>query len=177
MAWSKFQAGDVFPAMTLPRVGGGEIELGNPQGENDWQLVVVYRGKHCPLCSRYLGELSALIDRFHEIEVDVVALSGDPEEKARAHMESVGPAFPVAYGMSIDQMKTLGLYISHPRSAQETDRPFAEPGIFVINAEGKVQVTDISNAPFARPDLKTLASGLAFIRDPANSYPIRGTYE
>ena len=73
-------------------------------------------------------------------------------------------------------MKTLGLYISHPRSARETDRPFAEPGLFVINGDGKVQVTDISNAPFARPDLESLVGGLKFIRDPANQYPIRGTY-
>ena len=39
----------------------------------------------------------------------------------------------------------------------------------------QVQVTDISNAPFARPDLKTLLGGLRFIRNPENNYPIRGT--
>lgn len=177
MASSKFTAGSTFPKMTLPKVGGGEIELASPHGENDWQLVVVYRGKHCPLCTRYLTELSALNNEFKKLGVKVVAVSGDPEEKTSAHMESIGPTFPVGYGLGIDQMKALGLYISHPRSPQETDRPFAEPGIFVINAGGKVQVTDISNAPFARPDLETLHSGLAFIRDPANNYPIRGTYE
>jgi hypothetical protein len=64
-----------------------------------------------------------------------------------------GWRFPVAYGLSPDQMRTLGLYISEPRSAQETDRPFAEPGLFVVNPEGKVQIVEISNAPFARPDL------------------------
>jgi hypothetical protein len=42
----------------------------------------------------------------------------------------------------------------------------------VINAEGLLQVVDISNAPFARPDLAGLAKGLKFIRD--NDYPIRG---
>jgi hypothetical protein len=63
------------------------------------------------------------------------------------------------------------------RSAQETDRPFSEPGIFVINQEGKLQVTDISNAPFSRPDLDQLVGGLNFIRDPANNYPIRGTFD
>jgi hypothetical protein len=31
---------------------------------------------------------------------------------------------------------------------------------------------DISNAPFARPDLTGLAKGLKFIRE--NDYPIRG---
>jgi hypothetical protein len=86
-------------------------------------------------------------------------------------------SFPLAYDLSIAQMQTLGLYISHPKSPEETDRPFAEPGIYVINEKGQVQVTDISNAPFARPDLATLIGGLGFIRNPENNYPIRGTYE
>ena len=34
------------------------------------------------------------------------------------------------------QMLALGLYVSEPRSEEETDRPFAEPGVFVINADG-----------------------------------------
>lgn len=74
-------------------------------------------------------------------------------------------------------MQELGLYISVPRSEKETDHPFAEPGLFVVNDKNEVQVVDISNASFARPELETLVSGLRFIRDPENNYPIRGTYE
>ncbi|MFD0391286.1 hypothetical protein ACFQ4K_31090 [Tistrella bauzanensis] len=70
-------------------------------------------------------------------------------------------------------MRGLGLYVSAPRSAQETDRPFAEPGVFVINPDGAVQIVDISNAPFARPDLAALLRGISFVQ--AKSYPIRGT--
>ncbi|MGR5469947.1 hypothetical protein ACPV51_22250, partial [Vibrio astriarenae] len=39
-----------------------------------------------------------------------------------------------------------------------------------------VQAIDISNGPFARPDLNVLLSGVAFIRNPENNYPIRGSY-
>jgi hypothetical protein len=74
-------------------------------------------------------------------------------------------------------MQTLGLYISNPRSDQETDHPFAEPGLFVINSDGDVQVVDLSNNPFVRPDLLTLVNGLKWIRNPDNNYPIRGTYK
>jgi len=73
-------------------------------------------------------------------------------------------------------MKTLGVYISHPRSEKETDHPFAEPGLFVVNTEDTIQVVDLSNNPFARPELEALVSGLRWIRDPKNNYPIRGTY-
>ena len=68
---------------------------------------------------------------------------------------------------------TWGLYISEPRSAQETDRPFAEPGLFVVNPEGKLHIVDISNAPFARPDLAQIAGAIGFIQE--KDYPIRGT--
>jgi peroxiredoxin len=165
MAQTKFQAGDVFPEIALPSVGGGKVTLGKPKNGHDWQMVVVYRGKHCPLCVGYLEKLEALKQQFFDIGVDLLVVSGDPQAKAE-----------VGYDLSIADMKKLGLYISHPRP-QETDRPFAEPGIFVINQDGKLQVTDISNAPFSRPDLEVCVSGLKFIRDPANNYPIRGTYE
>lgn len=172
----KLQAGEAFPKITVPRLGGGTLELGTPSEGHDWQLVIIYRGKHCPMCTKYLGELNGVLDRLSDLGVDAVAVSGDPEEKAKAQMALVEPRFPVGYDLSIEQMRTLGLYISNPRSPKETDQPFAEPGLFVVNAEGRIQILDISNAPFARPSLETLVGGIKFIRDPQNNYPIRGTY-
>lgn len=175
MTAQKLSAGSTFPALTVPQLGGGEITLGAPQGGRDWQMVVVYRGQHCPMCTSYLKVLNTLLPDFHALGVDVVAVSADPTGKAADQMALVAPDFPVGYDLSIAQMHSLGLYVSTPRSAQETEIPFAEPGIFVVNADGAIQVTDISNAPFARPDLKTLLGGLRFIRNPENNYPIRGT--
>ena len=177
MAQTKIQAGDDFPEITLPRVGGDEVTLGKPKNGNDWQMVVVYRGKHCPLCVQYLEHLESLKQRFFDIGIDLLVVSGDPQAKAEAQVAASNMTLPVGYDLSIENMRKLGLYISHPRSPRETDKPFPEPGIFVVNQDGKVQVTDISNAPFSRPDLDQLVGGLEFIRDPANNYPIRGTYE
>lgn len=173
---SKLAAGSIFPRVTVQKLQGGILELSEKSSDYDWRLVVVYRGKHCPLCTRYLTALNFIAPQLHEIGVDVVAVSADTEEKAIAQMEIVKPEYPIGYGLTIEQMQSLGLYISDPRSPQETDRPFAEPGIFVINENGKIQVTDISNGPFARPELTTLVSGLGFIKDPNNNYPIRGTH-
>lgn len=53
----------------------------------------------------------------------------------------------------------------------EAGSPFPD-----IAAQSRVQVVDISNNPFVRPELEALVSGLAWIRDPSNNYPIRGTY-
>ena len=167
-------AGSAFPRIEVARLGGGTLTLGVPQGAHDWQLVVVYRGLHCPLCKKYLAQLDGMLSDFSALGVDVVALSGDPEEKAAAMVAEKALDMTVGYGLSIAQMAALGLYISDPRSPKETDRPFPEPGLFVINGAGDIQILDISNAPFARPDLASLLNGIRFIRE--NDYPVRGTH-
>ena len=106
-----------------------------------------------------------------------MAVSADSEHQLESHLEKLSVTFPLLYGLSIEQMQELGLYISHPRSEQETDHPFAEPGLFVVNADRQVQVVDLSNNPFVRPELDALTSGLAWIRNPENNYPIRGTFD
>ena len=168
-------AGQAFPKTNVTAPGGGSLTLGTPSGSHDWQLVVVYRGLHCPLCKKYLAKLDALQGRFSELGVDVVAVSGDPEDKAQAMVDEMELTVPMGHGLSVAQMQALGLYISDPRSPQETDRPFAEPGLFVVNGDGAIQMVDLSNAPFLRPDLEKVLSGVTFIR--SNDYPIRGTHK
>jgi peroxiredoxin len=106
-----------------------ELTIGSTDG---WQMVVVYRGQHCPLCRRYLAELNQLLDEYHNIGVEVVVASGDPRGTAENEAAEEGWRFPVGYDLTIDQMRLLGLYISEPRSSAETDRPFAEPGLFIV---------------------------------------------
>lgn len=168
----KLNAGERLPEIAVPRLGGAELRLGEPVDHHDWQIVVIYRGKHCPICKTYLTELERMAPEFAKSGVGIIAVSSDPEDRARSFTDEIGVSFPVGYDLTVDQMHRLGLYVSEPRSEKETDRPFAEPGVFVINADGLIQVVDISNAPFARPDLAGLAKGLKFIRD--NNYPIRG---
>lgn len=139
-------------------------------------MVVVYRGKHCPLCTKYLNKLEGYTQQLRDINVDLVAVSADSKAQLEKHKEKLDVSFPLLYGLTVEQMQQLGVYISHPRSPKETDHPFAEPGLFVVNEEGRVQVVDLSNNPFVRPALDQLVSGLAWIRNPENNYPIRGTF-
>ena len=173
---SKIEAGAQFPALVVRGRDGAEHDISRPTGGATWHMVVVARGKHCPLCTRYLNLLEGFVAPLREIGVSLAAVSADSQQQLEQHLQKLEISFPLFYGLSVAQMKQLGLYISHPRSPKETDHPFAEPGVFVINEHGTVQVVDISNNPFVRPELDTLVSGLKWIRDPANDYPIRGTY-
>lgn len=165
----KMAAGEKFPMMGWNAVSGDRIIPANGSG---WRLLVIYRGKHCPLCKTYLNTLNDVLGEFHAENIAVFTVSADSQEKAEAEVAECGWKFPVGYDLSIDEMRQLGLYISDPRSPQEADRPFAEPALFVINPDGNTQIIDISNAPFARPDLKSLLKGLQFVM--SKDYPIRG---
>lgn len=176
MKTSKLHAGADFPSLPVKALDGEVVEINQPSGNADWQMVVVYRGRHCPMCTKFLNALSGFRQRLIDIGIDIAAVSGDSREQLEDHLTSLDVNFPLFHGLTQEQMQALGLYISIPRSEKETDHNFPEPGLFVINADGQVQVVDISNNPFARPDLEIFVSGLEWIRAPENNYPIRGTY-
>ncbi|WP_017444003.1 peroxiredoxin family protein [Gayadomonas joobiniege] len=174
----KLNAGSLFPNIQAKTLAGNTVNLAKPENDCDWKLVVVYRGQHCPMCTKYLNKLESFIKPLKEIGVDVIAVSADSQSQLQSYLdESLEISYPIAYGLTIEHMKQLGLYLSDPRSEKETDHVFAEPGLFVINQEGKIQVVDISNNPFVRPDIETLVNGLTWIRKPENNYPIRGMHQ
>ena len=168
---NKMTAGEYFPALSWMTVQGAKLSTAQELG---WRVLIVYRGKHCPLCKSYLNTLNEMLDEFLSTEIKVSVVSADTKEKAQSQVAECGWKFPVGYDMSIDDMRQLGLYISEPRSPEETDRPFAEPAVFVVNAAAETQIIDISNSPFARPDLKSLLKGLKFVV--SKDYPIRGRF-
>lgn len=142
MTTSKIEAGSVFPDMTANGIDGNAVNIGRPAEDADWKMVVVYRGRHCPLCTKYLNQLEDYRQALRDLGVDLVAVSGDSRSQLQAHMEKLDVSFSLLYGLTIEQMQRLGLYISHPRSEKETDHPFAEPGLFVVNTDKQVQVVD-----------------------------------
>ncbi|GLS82096.1 redoxin domain-containing protein [Paraferrimonas haliotis] len=172
----KLHPGDDFPQLVALTGDDQPLELADPSRETPWRLIVVYRGRHCPLCTKYLNQVETYRERLLELGVDIIAVSGDSKEQLAEHSSRLEVNFPLGYGLNIAQMQHLGLYVSHPRSEQETDHPFAEPGLFVVNQDGNLHVVDISNNPFVRPELEALVNGIAWIKNPDNHYPIRGTF-
>ena len=105
--------------------------------------------------------------------LDVVVVSADGAEKAEADKVEFGWKFDLCHGLTEDQMRALGLYVSAPLSEAETDKNFAEPGTYAIRPDGTLMLVDISNGPAARPDLEELLDGMKFNID--NNRPARGT--
>ena len=176
MYTNKLHPGSKFPRVHAQLLSGEVVDIAKPTGSADWKLVLVYRGRHCPMCTKYLNAFEHYLEAFASIKVDCMAVSGDSRAQLEQHMEKLSVSFPIAYGLTLEQMQQLGLYISVPRSEKETDHNFAEPALFVINQNDEIQVVDLSNNPFVRPDIAELVSGLTWIRNPKNDYPIRGLY-
>ena len=79
----------------------------------------------------------------------------------------------VAYGLTVEDAENWGLWISKAFKDVEADI-FTEPGLFWVRPDGKLYLADISNMPWARPDLKMLLSKVGYALE--NNYPARGTY-
>ncbi len=164
-------AGAILEPFHVARLGGGELAIGGVR--DTWSLIVVYRGKHCPRCKKYLNILNDMRQKWTDAGFDVQVVSADPVEKAAADREEFGWGFDLGYDLSETQMASLGLYISDPLSEAETDRRFAEPGVFVLRPDGSLLLAAISNGPSARPELNELLDGMIFTRE--NNRPPRGT--
>ena len=71
------------PPLSLPLVPGGRFVLGEAPPER-FDLLVFYRGLHCPLCAKYLIELERLSPEFVDRGVRLTAISGDDASRAQA---------------------------------------------------------------------------------------------
>jgi peroxiredoxin len=189
------------PALDVPLLGGGRFQLavppapttrlreqanqtgeanmvGRPQG-GTFDMLVFYRGLHCPLCAKYLLELEKLHDDFVRRGVNPVALSTDTEERAAAMAQKVGAQrLRFAYALPLAVARQWGLTISSSRGKTSIgiDEPalFSEPGLFLVRPDGTLYWGSTQTMPFARPHFDEILGALDFVLK--NDYPARGEY-
>ena len=165
--------GQPVPALDLPLTIEARFELEKQKPEN-FTMLVFYRGKHCPICRKYLTELGGKLDKFADKGINVFAISMDsPERAAVSHEEWDTHDLPLAHSLSEDKAREYGLYISEKREGSGEPDVFSEPGLFVVKPDGTFHFAVVQNAPFTRPDLDDLLEGLMFTIE--KNYPTRGT--
>ena len=160
------------PPLSLPLVGGGTFTLNAARPKN-FTMVVFYRGLHCPVCKSYLEKLNALAEGYASAGFDVVVASMNDEALAEQTVAdwNIGN-LKVAYGVSEETARAWGLWVSTSIKDAEADM-FCEPGMAWVRPDGRLYMIDISNMPWARPDLEFLLSKVPMAVD--NGYPARGT--
>ena len=164
------------PELSFPLLDGGTWTLSERKPEA-LTMVVAYRGVHCPMCRNYLQDLNQRMAEFKARGVDVVAVSGDGQERAEmAKKDWELPEVPIAYGLSIEKARELELPISTSRGKTsigiEEPEKFSEPGLFLMKPDGTLYAAYIQTTPFARPPLDQLLKAIDFIKE--KDYPARG---
>jgi len=164
------------PALEVPTVGDGTWRLADQTPER-FTLVVFYRGLHCPICSRYLGDLNRKAGDFEARGVGIVVISSDDAARAAGAKESWGLGrLTVGYGLDLDKAREWGLYISTSRGKTSTglEEPplFIEPGLFLVRPDGTLYFATVQTMPFARPNFGDILKAIDFVIE--RDYPARG---
>jgi len=163
------------PSLSLPLTGGGstdDLALGTG-ADGRFSLVVFFRGLHCPVCRKQVGELNRRLADLREAGVGrVLAVSMESSERsAQLVQEWHLGALPVAHGLSEASAREWGLFVS--TAIKDGEAPvFNEPGMFVLDADGTVYWSNVSSMPFGRPALDDVVAGLQFAQK--QDYPARG---
>jgi len=166
------------PALDLPLTTGERFVLGGPPAER-FDLLVFYRGLHCPLCAKYLIELERLAPEFASRGVNVVAISSDTEERGQEMARKVNASgVRFAHSLSLKSAREWGLYISESRGKTsigiEEPALFSEPAVYLVRPDGTLYYGAVQTMPFARPAFTDLLGAIDFAI--SKDYPARGEY-
>lgn len=163
------------PALDVDTLNGS-WSLADQNPEN-FTMVVFYRGRHCPICSKYVGELDKLASDFTEIGVSILVLSSDLRERAEAARDDWDLSnLDIGFGVTVEQARDWGLHRSAGRGLTsigiEEPAEFHEPGLFIIRPDNSLYWAQVQTMPFARPHFREIIGALKFALE--NDYPARG---
>jgi peroxiredoxin len=161
------------PDLTVPLLRGGTYRLAD-QRPRTFTMVVFFRGLHCPVCRAELSELERRLAEFEQRGIEVIAVSGETHERTtQLAQEWKLVHLPLAYGLSEEQMRAWGLFISQGVNDSEPAL-FSEPGLFLISPDHTVYYESILSMPVGRPRVDDLLSGIDYWL--TIGYPARGEY-
>jgi peroxiredoxin len=147
------------PPLNVKLLDGSSWRLADAK-PTAFEMIVVYRGLHCPICKSYLGELEAKLPEFAKRDVEVIAISTDNQDRAnRAKTEWGLNNLQVGYDLSIANAREWNLFIS--TAIRDGEPPeFSEPGLFLIKSDGSLFYAARTSAPWGRPSLDQMLRGI-----------------
>lgn len=159
------------PPLEVKLLDGGKWRLGDTKPAA-FEMIVVYRGLHCPVCKTYLVDLEAKLPDFSKRGVDVIAISTDNQDRAeKAKTEWGLNNLRVGCELSIASAREWDLFIS--RAIRDGEPPeFSEPGLFLVKPDGTLFFASRSSAPWGRPAFDQMLRAIDFVNE--RKMPARG---
>jgi peroxiredoxin len=163
--------GQAAPDLELPLVGGGSFRLADRRPRR-FTMLVFNRGLHCPVCQAQLRELDRRHAELAERGIEVVSVSAEDQHRATRMRDNWRiSAIPIAHGLTEEQMRAWGLFVS--RAIHENEPPvFNEPALFLLRPDRTVFYASVLSMPVGRPRLDDLRAGIDYWD--AHEYPLRG---
>ncbi|MPZ59035.1 MAG: redoxin domain-containing protein [Rhizobiales bacterium] len=159
------------PPLKAKLLDGSTWQLGDSRPAA-FDMVVVYRGLHCPVCKTYLGDLEAKLPEFAKRGVDVIAISADTQERAQRAKDEWGlKTLRVGCELPISGAREWDLFVS--TAIRDGEPPeFVEPGLFLIKPDGTLFYASRGSAPWGRPPLDQMLRGIDIATE--RKMPARG---
>ncbi len=163
--------GQKVPELIVETTRGVQWNLRKNQPEN-FTMLIIYRGLHCPVCKKYLEELNTKVDSFKEKGVEVICISSNTKELAMKTVEDWDiDNLNIGYGLTPEEGRKWDLYVSEAIKDSEPDS-FLEPALFLIRPDNTLYSASIQSMPFARPKFDELLKSISFVLK--EDYPARG---
>ncbi len=171
----------LFPRQAVPELAVETLDGGtwrvHARAPQNFSLIVIYRGLHCPICRGYLADLQRQLPELDKRGVEAIAISNDGKERAQQAREDWRlDTLRIGYGLDLATARRWGLYISSgvgTTSAGIEEPPlFVEPGLFLVRPDGTLYFASVQTMPFARPHFADIVKALDMVL--ARDYPARG---
>lgn len=146
------QVGDNAPDFALPDKYGSPVRLSQllappsvskeeESGKAPWVLLVFYRGYWCSFCNSDLRSLQEHLGEFSARGVRILAISVDPPDVTRRHVEKQGYSFTFLSDTKAEVICRYDLLRegSGPRHAD-----VARPAQFLIDSSGLIRWVHLS---------------------------------
>lgn len=153
-SWSPIK-GEIAKNFSLNTIMGKELSLSSITEDNPVVLVVLrgWPGYQCPICTRQVGELISAADEFKKYNVAVLMVYPGPSEQLTEHAKDFKEDFdfPPNYHFAVDpDYSMVNLYGLRWDANRET----AYPSTFVINKDGKIVFSKISDSHGGRVNVE-----------------------
>lgn len=146
------KVGDTAPDFTLKTADREDWRLSDFRGKKNVVLAFVPFA-FSSVCSAQLPSYEAELDRFKDLDTEVVSISMDSTHALTAWAKSMGTSFPLLSDF-YPQGQVVDLYgVRHQAG-------MAERALFAIDKEGVIRAIEIQDSPGNMPDNENLFEAL-----------------
>jgi len=122
-------------------------------------VLFFFRGKFCPTSKRYLIQWQEFDRKIHNLGARLLAISYDSVENHAWMAERYDIRFPLLSDLSLEVSRKYGVYIDR----HEDGFDHGEPGIVLLDKEGKVAYSIVSSGPKGLPGPGDIAPILIYM--------------